>query len=164
MIDLLAERDFDAAVIFTVYSQNPLPAALLCHSSPTSRCASRTAARTPISCSPTGSPEPEPERDGAPRGAPPARPGDECRMRRRRTSAARCACRASRAASACCAAARSASAPTRGVALGRGAPGRHGVVAPLSAGVVRGSRRAARARERLRQIVLHGTAQENASW
>jgi len=29
MIDLLAERKFDAAVIFTVYSQNPLPSALL---------------------------------------------------------------------------------------------------------------------------------------
>lgn len=31
MIDLLRSRDFDAAVIFTVYSQSPLPAALLCH-------------------------------------------------------------------------------------------------------------------------------------
>lgn len=31
MIDRLAERGFDAAVIFTCYSQNPLPAALLCH-------------------------------------------------------------------------------------------------------------------------------------
>jgi lipopolysaccharide heptosyltransferase II len=31
MMALLAERQFDAAVIFTVYSQNPLPSALLCH-------------------------------------------------------------------------------------------------------------------------------------
>jgi len=31
MIALLAREGFDAAVIFTVYSQNPLPAALLCH-------------------------------------------------------------------------------------------------------------------------------------
>lgn len=31
MIDTLAARCFDAAVIFTVYSQNPLPSAMLCH-------------------------------------------------------------------------------------------------------------------------------------
>src|SRR5918911_1912466 len=31
MIATLAARQFDAAVIFTVYSQNPLPAAMLCH-------------------------------------------------------------------------------------------------------------------------------------
>src|SRR5947209_3099193 len=31
MIDRLRRRRFDAAAIFTVYSQNPLPAALLCH-------------------------------------------------------------------------------------------------------------------------------------
>jgi lipopolysaccharide heptosyltransferase II len=31
MIDRLRARGFDAAVIFTVYSQNPLPAAMLCH-------------------------------------------------------------------------------------------------------------------------------------
>lgn len=31
MIELLAEARFDAAVIFTVYSQNPLPAAMLCY-------------------------------------------------------------------------------------------------------------------------------------
>lgn len=31
MIDLLRARGFDAAVIFTVYSQSALPAALLCH-------------------------------------------------------------------------------------------------------------------------------------
>jgi lipopolysaccharide heptosyltransferase II len=31
MIDLVHTRDFDAAVIFTVFSQNPLPAALLCY-------------------------------------------------------------------------------------------------------------------------------------
>lgn len=31
MRELLASRKFDAAVIFTVYSQSPLPAALLCH-------------------------------------------------------------------------------------------------------------------------------------
>ena len=31
MLQLLQERQFDAAVIFTVYSQNPLPAALFCH-------------------------------------------------------------------------------------------------------------------------------------
>src|SRR5438876_4047736 len=31
MIDRLRCEQFDAAVIFTVYSQNPLPAALLCH-------------------------------------------------------------------------------------------------------------------------------------
>lgn len=31
MRELLASREFDAAVIFTVYSQSPLPAALLCH-------------------------------------------------------------------------------------------------------------------------------------
>ena len=31
MVALLANRHFDAAVIFTVYSQSPLPAALLCH-------------------------------------------------------------------------------------------------------------------------------------
>ncbi|HZZ91943.1 MAG TPA: glycosyltransferase family 9 protein [Usitatibacter sp.] len=31
MIALLANRRFDAAVIFTAYSQNPLPAALMCH-------------------------------------------------------------------------------------------------------------------------------------
>jgi lipopolysaccharide heptosyltransferase II len=31
MIDILASRQFDAAVIFTVYSQNPLPSAMLCH-------------------------------------------------------------------------------------------------------------------------------------
>ena len=31
MIERLAQRRFDAGVIFTVYSQNPLPAALLCH-------------------------------------------------------------------------------------------------------------------------------------
>jgi lipopolysaccharide heptosyltransferase II len=30
-IDMLRSRRFDAAVIFTVYSQNPLPAALLCY-------------------------------------------------------------------------------------------------------------------------------------
>lgn len=31
MIATLAEHGFDAAVIFTVYSQNPLPSAMLCH-------------------------------------------------------------------------------------------------------------------------------------
>ena len=31
MIEQLARRRFDAAVIFTVYSQNPLPAAMLCY-------------------------------------------------------------------------------------------------------------------------------------
>lgn len=31
MIELLARRGFDASVIFTVYSQSPLPSALLCH-------------------------------------------------------------------------------------------------------------------------------------
>src|SRR5690348_2112787 len=31
MIETLRERSFDAAVIFTVYSQSPLPAALTCH-------------------------------------------------------------------------------------------------------------------------------------
>jgi lipopolysaccharide heptosyltransferase II len=31
MVQTLAAREFDAAVIFTVYSQNPLPSALLCH-------------------------------------------------------------------------------------------------------------------------------------
>jgi lipopolysaccharide heptosyltransferase II len=31
MIESLRARSFDAAVIFTVYSQNPLPAALFCH-------------------------------------------------------------------------------------------------------------------------------------
>jgi ADP-heptose:LPS heptosyltransferase len=31
MIDALRRRRFDAAVIFTVYSQTPLPAALMCH-------------------------------------------------------------------------------------------------------------------------------------
>jgi lipopolysaccharide heptosyltransferase II len=31
MIDLLRARSFEAAAIFTVYSQSPLPAALLCH-------------------------------------------------------------------------------------------------------------------------------------
>jgi lipopolysaccharide heptosyltransferase II len=31
LIETLAERRFDAAVIFTVYSQSPLPAALTCH-------------------------------------------------------------------------------------------------------------------------------------
>ncbi|HEY4541849.1 MAG TPA: lipopolysaccharide heptosyltransferase II [Noviherbaspirillum sp.] len=31
MIETLRSRSFDAAVIFTVYSQNPQPAALLCH-------------------------------------------------------------------------------------------------------------------------------------
>lgn len=31
MIETLAARRFDAAVIFTVYSQSPLPAAMLCH-------------------------------------------------------------------------------------------------------------------------------------
>jgi len=31
LIEALRERDFDAAVIFTVHSQSPLPAALLCH-------------------------------------------------------------------------------------------------------------------------------------
>jgi lipopolysaccharide heptosyltransferase II len=31
MIETLAERRFDAALIFTVYSQSPLPAALTCH-------------------------------------------------------------------------------------------------------------------------------------
>lgn len=31
MIDRLRRQNFDAAVIFTVYSQNPLPAALLCY-------------------------------------------------------------------------------------------------------------------------------------
>ncbi|MES1024646.1 lipopolysaccharide heptosyltransferase II [Gloeocapsa sp. BRSZ] len=31
IIDLLRERDFDAAVIFTVYSQSPLPTAFLCY-------------------------------------------------------------------------------------------------------------------------------------
>ncbi len=31
LIDRLAHRRFDAAVIFTVYSQSPLPAAMLCH-------------------------------------------------------------------------------------------------------------------------------------
>lgn len=31
MVTTLRERDFDAAVIFTVYTQSPLPAALLCH-------------------------------------------------------------------------------------------------------------------------------------
>jgi lipopolysaccharide heptosyltransferase II len=31
MIDQVRAQSFDAAVIFTVYSQNPLPAALLCH-------------------------------------------------------------------------------------------------------------------------------------
>lgn len=31
MIELLREKKFDAAVIFTVFSQNPLPAAMLCY-------------------------------------------------------------------------------------------------------------------------------------
>jgi ADP-heptose:LPS heptosyltransferase len=31
MVTTLRERDFDAVVIFTVYTQSPLPAALLCH-------------------------------------------------------------------------------------------------------------------------------------
>lgn len=31
MVSQLAENGFDAAVIFTVFSQNPLPAALMCH-------------------------------------------------------------------------------------------------------------------------------------
>ena len=31
MVESLRAREFDAAVIFTVYSQSPLPAALLCH-------------------------------------------------------------------------------------------------------------------------------------
>ncbi|HJV86039.1 MAG TPA: lipopolysaccharide heptosyltransferase II [Noviherbaspirillum sp.] len=31
LIERLARQHFDAAVIFTVYSQNPLPAAMLCH-------------------------------------------------------------------------------------------------------------------------------------
>ncbi|MFD1971317.1 glycosyltransferase family 9 protein [Trinickia caryophylli] len=31
MVHTLRTRNFDAAVIFTVYSQNPLPAAMLCH-------------------------------------------------------------------------------------------------------------------------------------
>lgn len=31
IIDLLREKNFDAAVIFTVYSQNPLPTAFLCY-------------------------------------------------------------------------------------------------------------------------------------
>jgi lipopolysaccharide heptosyltransferase II len=31
LVDALRERRFDAAAIFTVYSQSPLPAALLCH-------------------------------------------------------------------------------------------------------------------------------------
>lgn len=31
IIDTLAARRFDAAIIFTVYSQSPLPAAMLCH-------------------------------------------------------------------------------------------------------------------------------------
>jgi lipopolysaccharide heptosyltransferase II len=31
MVERLRERGFDAAVIFTVYTQSPLPAALLCH-------------------------------------------------------------------------------------------------------------------------------------
>jgi lipopolysaccharide heptosyltransferase II len=31
MIDILRQRRFDAAALFTVYSQNPLPAALMCH-------------------------------------------------------------------------------------------------------------------------------------
>ena len=48
MIRRLDDARFDAAVIFTVYSQNPLPAAMLCYSR-TSRSGSLTAARTPIS-------------------------------------------------------------------------------------------------------------------
>jgi lipopolysaccharide heptosyltransferase II len=31
MIELLKKENFDGAIIFTVYSQNPLPAAMLCH-------------------------------------------------------------------------------------------------------------------------------------
>lgn len=31
MVETLAQRGFDAAVIFTVYSQNPLPSVMLCH-------------------------------------------------------------------------------------------------------------------------------------
>lgn len=31
MIELLKRENFDGAIIFTVYSQNPLPAAMLCH-------------------------------------------------------------------------------------------------------------------------------------
>src|ERR1700756_5351730 len=31
MAELLRQRRFDAAVVFTVYSQNPLPAAFLCY-------------------------------------------------------------------------------------------------------------------------------------
>src|SRR5690606_20486470 len=31
VIETLRKRDFDAAVIFTVYSQSALPAALMCH-------------------------------------------------------------------------------------------------------------------------------------
>lgn len=31
LIETLRERDFDAAVIFTVFSQSPLPSAMLCH-------------------------------------------------------------------------------------------------------------------------------------
>ncbi len=49
MAEQLRRRSFDAAVIFTVFSQNPLPAAFL-FTSPRFRCAWRTAAKTRINC------------------------------------------------------------------------------------------------------------------
>ncbi len=48
LIRRLHDVRFDAAAIFTVYSQNPLPAAMLC-TWPTSRCGWLTAGRTPTS-------------------------------------------------------------------------------------------------------------------
>ena len=49
MRDRLAAGNFDAAVIFTVYSQNPLPAAMLCHLSGIGS-VSHIAARTRMAC------------------------------------------------------------------------------------------------------------------
>jgi hypothetical protein len=46
---LKAER-FDGAIIFTVFSQNPLPSALLCYLAEIFRCGSATAVRTLTSC------------------------------------------------------------------------------------------------------------------
>jgi hypothetical protein len=52
----LKQAEFDAAIIFTVFSQNPLPAAMLCYPSPGYRCGLPAAGRRPTACSPIGCP------------------------------------------------------------------------------------------------------------
>ena len=63
LIATLADRAFDAAVIFTVYTQSPLPAALLCHLAGVPRRAAHCR-ENPYALLTDWVPEPEPQRLG----------------------------------------------------------------------------------------------------